>query len=59
MGLEVLFSEDGGKNRIFELCDVIRETGFAIHKFHRFGHLEKVYENALGHRLRKLGISVE
>lgn len=37
---------------IFKLCDVIRETAFAIHKYHRHGHLEKVYENALAHRLR-------
>lgn len=46
-------------NRIFRLCDIVRETSFAIHKFHKFGHLEKVYENALAHRLRKLGIKVE
>ena len=60
MSLEVLFSDDSGeKDRIFKLCDIIRETGFSIHKFHRHGHLEKVYENALAHRLRKLGISVE
>lgn len=44
---------------IFQLCDVVRETAFAIHKYHRHGHLEKVYENALAHRLRKLGIEVE
>ena len=43
---------------IMELCDTIRETGFAIHKYHRNGHLEKVYENALAHRLRKLGLEV-
>jgi hypothetical protein len=36
-----------------QLCDVVRETSFAIHKYHRNGHLEKVYENALAHRLRK------
>ena len=36
----------------------MRETGFAIHRYHRNGHLEKVYENALAHRLRKLGIEV-
>jgi len=36
------------------LCDTVRETAFAIHKYHRHGHLEKVYENALAHRLRKL-----
>lgn len=44
---------------IMQLCDVIRETGFAIHKYHRHGHLEKVYENALAHRLRKQGLHVE
>ena len=38
------------------LCDVVRETSFAIHKYHRNGHLEKVYENALGNRLRKQGL---
>jgi GxxExxY protein len=42
-----------------ELCDLIRETSLAIHKFHRHGHLEKVYENALAHRLRKAGVKVE
>ena len=44
---------------IFELCDIVRETGFAIHKYLKSGHLEKVYENALAHRLRKLGLTVE
>jgi GxxExxY protein len=43
---------------INELCDVIRETSFAIHKYHRSGHLEKIYENALAHRLRKQGLKV-
>jgi GxxExxY protein len=42
-----------------ELCDVVRETAFAIHRYHRNGHLEKVYENALAHRLRKLGLDVK
>ena len=42
---------------IMELRDVVRETGFAIHRYHRHGHLEKVYENALARRLRKLGKS--
>jgi GxxExxY protein len=44
---------------IMELSDVVRETGFAIHRYHKHGHLEKVYENALAHRLRKLGIDVK
>jgi hypothetical protein len=43
---------------IMKLCDVVRETGFAIHRYHKHGHLEKVYENALAHRLRKLGLSM-
>ena len=41
------------------LCDIARETSFAIHTYHRSGHLEKVYENALAHRLRKRGLHVE
>jgi GxxExxY protein len=43
---------------INNLCDVIRETSFEIHKFFRSGHLEKSYENALAHRLTKIGIRV-
>ena len=43
---------------INQLCDIVRETSFAIHTYHRNGHLEKVYENALAHRLRKLGLHV-
>ena len=29
---------------INELCDVVRETSFAIHKYYRNGHMEKVYD---------------
>ena len=46
-------------NDIMELCNVVRETAFAIHCYHKSGHLEKVYENALAHRLRKLGLDVK
>ncbi len=45
--------------QINKLADVVRQTSFDIHKFHRHGHLEKIYENALAHRLRKLGFNVE
>ncbi len=41
------------------LCDQIRQVAFDIHVYHGQGHLEKVYENALGHRLRKAGLQVE
>ncbi len=43
---------------VLRLCATVRETAFAIHRYHRHGHLEKVYENALAHRLRKLGLDV-
>ena len=43
---------------IMELCDTVRQTGYDIHVYHGHGHLEKVYENALTHRLRKLGFDV-
>jgi GxxExxY protein len=45
-------------NEISSLCDQVRETAYAIHVFHGHGHLEKVYENALAHRLRKAGLEV-
>ena len=44
---------------IMQLCDTVRETAYAIHCYHKNGHLEKVYENALAHRLRKLGLDVK
>jgi GxxExxY protein len=47
------------EKEIFKLCDQIRETAFALHRHLRHGHLEKVYENGLAHRLRKAGLRVE
>ena len=41
-----------------ELCDVVRQTAYDIHVYHGHGHFEKGYENALAHRLRKIGIEV-
>ena len=41
------------------LCDRIRQIAFDIHVYHGHGHLEKVYENALAHRLKKAGLKVE
>ena len=43
---------------VLELCNVIRQTSFQIHNFLRNGHRERIYENALVHRLRKQGITV-
>ena len=44
---------------ILTLCDRIRQISFDLHSYLRHGHLEKVYENGLFHRLRKVGIEVE
>jgi GxxExxY protein len=44
---------------INELCDIVRQTSYAIHVYHAHGHAEKVYENALAHRLRKIGLEVK
>jgi len=45
------------KDPIMDLCDVVRETSYSIHSYLRSGHLEKVYENCLVHRLRKRGVT--
>lgn len=42
-----------------ELCDIVRENAYSLHSYLRHGHLEKVYENGLAHRLRKLGLEVK
>ena len=51
--------ETRDEKAILELCDRIRQVAFDLHTFLRHGHLEKVYENGLAHRLRKAGIMVE
>ncbi len=45
-------------DEIKSLCGTIRQTSYDIHVYHGSGHLEKVYENALAHRLRKAGLKV-
>lgn len=59
MSSNFLTDELSDEAKIFKLCDLIRETSFSIHQYHKQGHLEKIYENALTNRLRKLGIKVE
>jgi GxxExxY protein len=46
-------------DQVMELCNQVRETAYAIHRYHGNGYLEKVYENALVHRLRKAGLDVK
>ena len=41
------------------LCDQVRGIAYDIHVYHGSGYLEKVYENALVHRLRKVGFKIE
>ena len=41
-----------------ELCDIVRQTSYEIHVYHDHGMFEKIYENALTHRLKKVGIGV-
>ena len=45
-------------DQMMEICNKVRDTAYAIHRYHGNGYLEKVYENALVHRLRKHGMDV-
>jgi GxxExxY protein len=47
------------EKEILELCGKVRQSAFGLHAFLRSGHLEKVYENGLVHRLRMAGLKVE
>jgi len=42
-----------------EFCNRVRQIAYDIHTYHGHGHLEKVYENALAHRLSKAGLEVK
>jgi GxxExxY protein len=54
-------NRDGGYQRedIKAVCERVRQTSYDIHVYHAHGHLEKVYENALVHHLRKIGLEVK
>jgi GxxExxY protein len=51
--------KEGPNEKYKELTGLARQTSYDIHLYHRHGHFEKVYENALAHRLRKLGLEVK
>ncbi len=40
-------------------CDLIREQAFDLHAWLRHGQLEKVYENGMRNRIRRIGMTVE
>ena len=42
-----------------EISNIVRETAYALHLYLGHGYLEKVYENALTHRLQKSGLKVK
>jgi GxxExxY protein len=44
---------------ILQLCNQIRQIAFDLQVHLSHGHLEKVYENGLAHRLRRNGLRVE
>lgn len=41
------------------ICDKIRQVAYDLHVYLGVGYLEKVYENALAHRLQKAGMDVQ
>ena len=41
------------------ICDKIRQVAYDLHVYLGVGFLEKVYENALAHRLEKAGMDVQ
>jgi len=44
---------------INRICDVVRQTSFEVHCYLKSGHLEKIYENSLSNRLRKIGMNIQ
>ncbi len=50
--------EPRNENAILELCDRVRQIAYDLHVYLGHGHLERVYENGLAHRLRKSGFRV-
>ena len=50
--------ENRDESAIRELAAQIREIAYQLHVYLGTGYLEKVYENALKHRLEKAGLKV-
>ena len=42
-----------------KICDKIRQIAYDLHVYLGVGYLEKVYENALAHRLNKAAMNVQ
>ncbi len=50
---------DKSDEEVLIFCDGVRQICFDVHKFLGPGFIEKIYENALKHRLSKGGCKVE
>ncbi len=46
------------ERKVLELCDVVRQAAFELHRYLRSGHLEKVYERGLANRLKGGGLRI-
>ena len=57
--LKSLFVQDDEKDRINEITEKIIGCAYKVMNELGCGFLEKVYENALAHEIRKLGLNVE
>lgn len=47
------------QEQVFARVNQVREIAFAVHRYLRWGHLEKVYENAMAHRLIRAGVDLQ
>lgn len=57
---QVMKTPEGRPPLLFEtLTGKVRQTAYETHVYFGPGFLEKVYRNALAHRLRKLGVDVD
>ncbi len=57
---QVMKTPEGRPPLLFEtLTGTVRQTAYETHVYFGPGFLEKVYQNALAHRLRKLGLDVD
>ena len=50
---------DKEKNDMKQLTERVIQCAFAVSNTLGYGFLEKVYENALAHELRKVGLQVQ
>ncbi len=57
--IKALFEEDDSKDEINSITEKIIGSAYKVANELGCGFLEKVYENALAHEIRKLGLKIE